>query len=196
MVALHRGKGPLFMSPAEKTPLQHLYIGPARRWLSRACWIQQHVLEPLRSFQDKIHLLSLLLNVCLRVCFKLLSPGHLGYLCHITRRPIRARQKGPVSARFNDVKERWTDGRLGKPPPTLRAALCRDLVETSALIRLVFSLLGEGGGQVRLSMCVFNTGSNRERRRRTGRGTDESSSMAETKNLSEMTTSLHPSVNI
>lgn len=36
--------------------------------------------------------------VCARACFMLLSPGQLGYLCHITSFLIRAQQKGPVSA--------------------------------------------------------------------------------------------------
>lgn len=80
------------------------------------------------------------------------------------------------------------DGRLGKPPPTPRAALLHGLVEILTLICLVSSLSGleevmgaggERGRQVRLSMCVFNNGSNKERRRRAGRGTDESRDTAE-----------------
>jgi len=43
------------------------------------------------------------------------------------------------------------DEEVEKPPPTLRAVLCRGLVENSALICLVSFLQGR---QVRLSMCV------------------------------------------
>lgn len=70
------------------------------------------------------------------------------------------------------------DGWVVKPPPTPRAALRHGLVEISALICPVSSLSGlEGGRQVSLSMCVFNNGSNRERRRRAGG--DESRGRAE-----------------
>lgn len=66
------------------------------------------------------------------------------------------------------------------PPHELRS-----LVGISTLICLVSSLSGLGGEdgergrQVRLSMCVFNNRSNREKRRRAGRGTDESRGRAD-----------------
>lgn len=97
--------------------------------------------------------------MCVR--FKSLSPGHLSYLCHITRCPIRAQQKGPVSARLTASKTdgrtegaSWEmDGRPGTPPPTPRAAPRRGLVEVLTLICLVSSLsglegvMGAGGGE-------------------------------------------------
>lgn len=188
MVELHRGIGRLFIPPSWGDPLQHPYIRLAGRWLSRVCRIQLRVLEPLRSFQDK---------KCVRVCFKSLSPGHLSYLCHITRCPIRARQKGPVSARLTTWIERWkehggdgwTGGEATSHPTS--CSLARFSWDFNIDLSCLFSLwLAKRGRQVRLSMCVFNNGSNRERRRRAGRGTDESRGRAKKvwKSLLEMTT--------
>lgn len=91
------------------------------------------------------------------------------------------------------------DGRVGKPPPTPRAA--QFSWDFNIDLSCLFSLwLGGGGGkvgergrQVRLSMCVFNNRSNREKRRRAGRGTDESRGRADRvwKSLLEMTATLY-----
>lgn len=83
---------------------------------------------------------------CVCVCFKLLSPGKPSYLCHIISCPIRALQKGPVSARLTT----WgRDGRMEgatSHPTGISFA-------PSGLHRA--SETGKGGRQVRLSMCVF-----------------------------------------
>lgn len=117
------------------------------------------MLEPLRSFQDEIHLLSLLLCVCVCARFKSLSPGQLSYLCHITSCPIRALQKGPVSAHLTMWRR---DGRMegatSHPHKHLFGSLW--LAES------------ERGRQVRLSMCVFNNGSNNDRQTDTSREKD------------------------
>lgn len=91
------------------------------------------------------------------------------------------------------------DGRVGKPPPTPRAApFSWDFnIDLSCLLTLWLGGWGGGGGergrQVRLSMCVFNNRSNREKRRRAGRGTDESAGRADRvwKGLLEMTATLY-----
>lgn len=90
---------------------------------------------------------------------------------------------------------RWMDGWGSHLPPHE----LRSLVGISTLICLVSSLSGLGGEdgergrQVRLSMCVFNNRSNREKRRRAGRGTDESRGRADRvwKSLLEMTATLY-----
>lgn len=75
------------------------------------------------------------------------------------------------------------DGRVGKPPPTPRDA--QFSWDFNIDLSCLFSLWlgggkdGERGRQVRLSMCVFNNRSNREKRRRAGRGTDESRGRAD-----------------
>jgi len=115
MVPLHRGIGPLFISPAEETPLQHLYIRLASRWLRRAFWIQLGVrtneelsrLNPPSEPSAKC--------VCVRVSSR--SPQAISVICVTSQASLleRDRRVQVVSARFNDVEERWTDGgeRLG-----------------------------------------------------------------------------------
>ena len=142
---------------------------------------------------------------CESVHFKSLSPGRLGYLCHITRCPIRAQQKGPESARLMTWKreretDRWKEcrgggwtgvcvgggGGVASYPEWFSWDFYIDL---SCLLSLWLTE-GEGGRQVRLSACVFNNGSSVERGRRARRGTDERVEAERFERASKETTTL------
>lgn len=130
MVTLHRGTVPLFVQPAEESPLHTLHTHASSFYpfsrlsssqepagFSRDC--QKH----WGAFKTKSTFWAFCC-VCVCECFKSLSPGHLSYLRHITRCLIRALQKGPVSARLTSRRKerrgligRWMDGWWSRLPP-------------------------------------------------------------------------------
>lgn len=137
------------------------------------------MLEPLKSFQDKIHPLSPLLCVC--VCVRPVScpsPQANSVICVTSQGALLERgRRVPCLLVLTTCgwTERRGDGstdgrRLPNEPLSGRL-----LVEISTLICLVYALAlslpapGERGRQVRLSVCVFNNRSNRGEKRGGGR---------------------------